>query len=112
MKKQKPKGLNTVNMLKFATKYLGMGSDQVMHIAERLYLSGYLTYPRTESTRYPSNFHFKGILNKLQNYPDSKIKNACTSLLEKGHQTPPKGEDAGDHPPICPTEKIPQNLDT
>ena len=32
-----------------------------MHIAERLYLSGYTTYPRTESTSYPKAFDFKGI---------------------------------------------------
>jgi len=43
-------------MLKFATKYLGMSSHAAMQSAEHLYLAGYMTYPRTESTRYPSNF--------------------------------------------------------
>ena len=36
-----------------------------MHIAERLYLSGYLTYPRTESTSYPGKYDFKGIIQAL-----------------------------------------------
>ena len=38
-----------------------------MHHAERLYLSGYLTYPRTESTKYPSTFNFRGVLNAVGN---------------------------------------------
>jgi DNA topoisomerase-3 len=66
-KKTRPRGLNTVNMLKFVTKNLGMSSHQAMHAAERLYLSGYMTYPRTESTQYPGKFDFKSILGSLKN---------------------------------------------
>ena len=50
-------------MLKFVTKNFGMSSHSAMHAAERLYLSGYMTYPRTESTQYPTKFDFKSILN-------------------------------------------------
>lgn len=35
---------------------LGLGPQQAMHMAERLYLDGYLTYPRTETNTYPKNF--------------------------------------------------------
>lgn len=49
-------------MLKFATKYLGFSSHDAMKCAERLYLSGYVTYPRTESTHYPNNFNFNNVL--------------------------------------------------
>lgn len=31
-------------------------------IAERLYISGYLSYPRTESTAYPENFDMRAAL--------------------------------------------------
>ena len=54
----KPQGLNTVKMLKVASKTYGMSAHDTMRVAEHLYLSGYVTYPRTESTTYYSNFNF------------------------------------------------------
>ena len=63
----RPQGLNTVNFLKVASNNLQIGPHRVlniykaMQIAEHLYLSGYVTYPRTESSSYPKNFDFKYI---------------------------------------------------
>jgi DNA topoisomerase-3 len=62
-KRAKPQALNTVSLLKMASSILGIGPQQAMHIAERLYLSGYITYPRTETSKYPgmstcTNFAF------------------------------------------------------
>ena len=41
-----------------------------MHIAERLYLAGYITYPRAESTAYPKTFDFEEIIESLTQDPD------------------------------------------
>ena len=77
-----------------------------MHIAERLYLSGYLTYPRTESTSYPQKFGFKEVAASLKNIQE--YGQYCNSLLNEERMKFPKaGKDAGDHPPITPTTKIP-----
>ena len=48
-----------------ASSALGMGPQHTMSIAERLYLSGLITYPRTESTSYPGKFEFKSIIHAL-----------------------------------------------
>ena len=55
-------GLNTVKLLKVASSAFGVSSHHAMKTAESLYLSGYISYPRTESTTYSSNFNFVEIL--------------------------------------------------
>jgi len=51
-------------MLKVASKTYGMSAHETMKIAEHLYLRGYITYPRTESTTYSANFNFNEILSQ------------------------------------------------
>ena len=63
--KKRPNGLNTVDLLKIASKNLGIGPHETMGIAERLYIQGYISYPRTESTKYPSSFNFTEIFDEL-----------------------------------------------
>lgn len=58
-----------------------MGPHHTMSIAERLYLSGLITYPRTESTSYPSKFEFKSILNALTDSSED-LQKFATKLLK------------------------------
>lgn len=112
VKRARPGGLNTVEMLKHASSKLNLGPHDAMKIAERLYLSGYITYPRTESTAYPKNFAHKEIVSKIKSgYSMSmEISQFASGLLDKGINTPKKGVDVGDHPPITPSSKIATNL--
>ncbi|KAL5542809.1 hypothetical protein UlMin_010519 [Ulmus minor] len=98
--KSRPPGLNTVNLLKIASSALGLGPQVAMQIAERLYTRGFISYPRTESTAYPSSFDFQGTLGTLANNPTwgTYVK----KLLTDGYSKPKLGTDAGDHPPITP----------
>ena len=105
----RPTALNTVHLLKYCTKNFGMSSHNAMGIAERLYLRGYLTYPRTETTSYPKNFNFKNLVENLKNYDDHRISSFAGNLLEK-KMNPKKGKDHGDHPPITITSNIPSGL--
>lgn len=57
--KPRPLALNTVELMRAASAGLGLGPHNAMQIAERLYTQGYISYPRTETTSYPTNFDLK-----------------------------------------------------
>ncbi|BBM98000.1 DNA topoisomerase III [Marchantia polymorpha subsp. ruderalis] len=99
-RKVRPNGLNTVDMLKVASSALNMGPHHAMQIAERLYTQGYISYPRTESTSYPSSFDVRGALALQRNHPI--WGDYAQSLIASGSYVPKAGVDAGDHPPITP----------
>ena len=105
----RPTGLNTVNMLKIASTELGISPNKTMQLAENLYMEGYITYPRTETTKYSPSFDFKSNLNKFKNSEifGNNVKELISEfdnndILENG------GIDMGDHPPITPS-RMPKN---
>lgn len=60
---------------------------------------GYISYPRTESSRYPEHFDFNEVLRSLGS---SNWGSIAKNLLQNGINKPRAGHDAGDHPPITP----------
>jgi len=50
-----------------------MGPAHAMDVAEKLYLNGYITYPRTESTSYPKKFDFNSVIKALTEYGNNTI---------------------------------------
>lgn len=104
--KNKPDGLNTVALLKHASQALGLGPNDAMHVAEKLYLGGYITYPRTETTSYSQSFDFEEILHCFAR-SGVQFGGYAGYMIQKGISAPRPGLDAGDHPPITPTPKIP-----
>ncbi|XP_049849572.1 uncharacterized protein LOC126319913 [Schistocerca gregaria] len=98
----RPTPLNTVALLKVASKNLGIGPQQCMHAAEHLYVNGFISYPRTESTRYPEHYDVREALGLQRGHPEwgpyvSRL------LDEVGVKKSKSGVDMGDHPPITPT---------
>ncbi|KAK8805506.1 hypothetical protein WA158_002162 [Blastocystis sp. Blastoise] len=96
-----PLPLNTVEMLRLASKVLGMGPQETMQIAERLYLNGFISYPRTESTSFPQAYDIVGNVRQQTSHP--LWGTYASNLIQNGIRKPRKGVDAGDHPPITPT---------
>jgi len=98
-----PTGLNTVALLKAGSKAMGLSPKQMMNVAEKLYSSGFISYPRTETTMYdPNGFNVRSILKDHSSHPEWG-KTAGHLLRTKYAKTsvpPRRGYDAGDHPPI------------
>ncbi|KAG8034089.1 hypothetical protein G9C98_008570 [Cotesia typhae] len=105
--KARPLALNTVELMRISSSGLGMGPHHAMQIAERLYIQGYISYPRTETTSYPENFDLLATLKQQRNSSD--WGDDVRKILEKGINRPRKGHDAGDHPPITPMKSASRN---
>lgn len=105
--KARPTALNTVEMLRVASASLGIGPQQAMHIAEKLYIQGYISYPRTETTQYPDSFDLVGTLRQQSGNPAWGAN--VRDLLRDGISKPKKGTDVGDHPPITPMKSASEN---
>uniref|UniRef100_A0A0K0ECU3 DNA topoisomerase n=1 Tax=Strongyloides stercoralis TaxID=6248 RepID=A0A0K0ECU3_STRER len=100
--KNPPKALNTVELLKICSKNLSISPSEIMIIAENLYIRGFISYPRTETSMYPVDFDFNDTLNKLKN--DNEWRSIVNNILEKGICLSSRGKDKGDHPPITPVK--------
>ncbi|KAJ3344120.1 DNA topoisomerase 3-beta-1 [Gonapodya sp. JEL0774] len=98
---QRPRALNTVEMLKAASARLGMSPAEAMSISERLYMAGFISYPRTETTAYSTTFDLSGALLLHKDHP--AWGGYVRELLKEGVRRPDGGVDKGDHPPITPT---------
>merc|ERR1711935_939131 len=100
--KQKPQGLNTVELLRVCSSKLGIGPAQAMSVTERLYTQGYVSYPRTETSAYSVNYKFEPIVVLFTN--TAGFGEAARECLKDG-PNPRKGDDKGDHPLITLMEK-------
>ena len=100
-----PPPFNTTSMLSEANK-LGLSPSMAMKVAEDLYTSGYISYPRTDNTVYPRSLGLKNILEKLKR---SDLGKEAEEILAQERIRPSRGRvETTDHPPIYPTEAATQ----
>eukprot|EP00536_Pseudo-nitzschia_multiseries_P002733 jgi/Psemu1/6184/gm1.6184_g len=100
-----PLGLNTVALLVAGSTAMGMSPKQVMNVAEKLYSAGFISYPRTETTRYdPNGFDVRSYLREHSTH--NEWGRSASYLLRtkyaKSGRPPSRGKNVGDHPPITP----------
>ena len=86
-------------------KFHGITPSQTLRIAQSLYLSGVISYPRTSSQQLPDSIDYKSILKKL-----AKQYNVET-LITKDKPIEGKKTDPA-HPSIYPTGQNPSALST
>ncbi|NLE73885.1 MAG: DNA topoisomerase I [Actinobacteria bacterium] len=100
----RPAPFSTTTYTSAATS-LGLSAAAAMSIAEDLYMGGYISYPRTDNTVYPSSLDLREILHALATDP---FADQARELLAKPKLIPSRGKKkTTDHPPIHPTEVIP-----
>jgi DNA topoisomerase-1 len=96
-----PFDLTTMQME--AYKVFGFTPARTQAIAQRLYLAGLISYPRTSSQKLPPSIDYKGIISKL-----TKKFEVGKELLNK-ELVPREGKKSDPaHPAIHPTGELPQ----
>ena len=101
-KTQPPFPLNTTEFLKRASTYLKISSIKSLEIAEQLYLSGFISYPRTETNKYANDFDFKSYLSEFEKSTIKEYKEYATQILLNPIISRNGTKDGHDHPPIHP----------
>jgi DNA topoisomerase IA len=99
----RPAPLNTVALLKAASRGLGLSPADAMHAAESLYIDGLITYPRTETAAYAASFDADAVLRAHTLHPEwGHLAAGVLATPPAERARPRRGTDAGDHPPITP----------
>ena len=105
IERRPPAPLNTSKVLVLLTKNLRISASLALKTMESLYLNKLISYPRTDSDRYKSNFDHIPYLHKFSTH--SKYGKFTLGLFNEKKFTPVNGKiDAGDHPPITPIESV------
>ena len=98
-----PTPYNTTAFSTDASSRLGITPASAMRIAEDLYMDGFISYPRTDNTVYPSSLPVRELVSSLVRV---KEFSAAAGLLD-GELTPTRGKkETTDHPPIYPTQAV------
>ena len=100
-----PAPFNTTAFISAAGS-LGYSAQRAMSIAEELYTTGYITYPRTDNTVYPEDLDPEELLDEFT--MTHEFGDDAESLLDLDDIEPTEGDDeTTDHPPIHPTGEVP-----
>jgi len=97
-----PVPFNTTTLMAVAAGE-GLSPTRTMRLAESLYMSGLISYPRVDNTVYPASLDLAGSLRKLAQVPE--LAEHANALLAQGALKPTRGKmETTDHPPIHPTD--------
>ncbi|KAL7547835.1 hypothetical protein ACHAWF_011106 [Thalassiosira exigua] len=105
--KWRPVPLATVELQKRASKYLRIGSEELMQKAEELYNQGYISYPRTETEKFRPEFDHHALIQSFQAVSGEFGGYASRLLAGNNFQNPRAGQnDDNAHPPITPAKAV------
>ncbi len=92
-----------------AYRCFGIQPKETLEIAQELYTSGFISYPRTSSQQLPSSIGFKKILNELGK--NKEYSDLIKHLLKISKLSPNNGKKTDPaHPAVFPTGIMPEGL--
>ena len=104
----RPVAMDTIELEKLAVRKLRMSAKEAMAVAERLYTQGYISYPRTETNKFPTNMNLNNLI--AQQGADPNWGNFAAAVQQRG-ANPRNGRKTDEaHPPIHPTKYAAPNV--
>lgn len=110
IRRSPPLPLDTTELQRECFRNFRLPPDRAIEEAEAIYLAGAISYPRTDSQRYPPDLDHRRILSGLASAGYGEL---AQSLLEKEELKPVEGRKGGResaHPAIYPTGVKPEKL--
>lgn len=106
----RPFPLTTVELQKCCSLFFKMSAKRALDAAELLYTAGFISYPRTETDRFPENMDLASYIIKQKQ--DSRWGLYALKLVDGGAFRKPRAGKHDDkaHPPIYPVKYV--KLDT
>jgi DNA topoisomerase-1 len=99
-----PIPFNTTSLIMSGSS-LGFTASRTISLAENLYMNGYISYPRTDNTVYPSSLDLKEITGMLGSV--GEFSEMARAVLSQERVIPSRGrKKSTDHPPIYPTSPV------
>ncbi|XP_010270299.1 PREDICTED: DNA topoisomerase 3-alpha [Nelumbo nucifera] len=104
--KYPPHPLNTIELEKRASRYFRMSSEHTMKVAEELYQSGFISYPRTETDCFSARTDLHAMVQEQQGHPlwGSYAQRLLDPEARLWRSPSNGGHDDKAHPPIHPTK--------
>ena len=96
-----PTPFNTTALI-ISGSSMGFTASKTISIAENLYMNGYISYPRTDNTVYPSSIDIKEIVKMLGSCGEYSRMSEAVLAQEKIVASRGRKRST-DHPPIYPT---------
>ncbi|KAI1724598.1 DNA topoisomerase domain-containing protein [Ditylenchus destructor] len=99
--KWRPVAMDTIELEKLGVRLLKMTAKRVMTAAEKLYTRGLISYPRTETNKYPPDFNLHELVNSQTASFD--WGDFANEIIARGGPDPRNGNKSDQaHPPIHP----------
>lgn len=94
-----------------ASTMLGLSPKRTLEIAQKLYIDGVTSYPRTSSQKLPKELNLKNVIDKLAKFPNYRDKVAIVNKINPSLKPNEGKKEDPAHPAIHPTGELPTKFD-